>query len=168
MIKSKNQIITMKYLLLLVCIFFIIIIFRWVDFLVKNHYLQSGTYLELFNGYINIDKDSSSSSSIPKSEEFTKSSYSINNRTDMPYFANYSCDNWCGPPSKCLYTREQCSRDVDCFGCRKLTAKNNKISLNISDLGQSFMNTKGFNPSPSPEDILENEYMHFSLYNKEN
>jgi hypothetical protein len=30
----------------------------------------------------------------------------------------YSCSNFCGPKSQCAITREQCTSDVDCYGCQ--------------------------------------------------
>ena len=30
----------------------------------------------------------------------------------------YSCSNFCGPKATCLKTGEQCTSDVDCYGCQ--------------------------------------------------
>ena len=165
MIISKSKKTYTKYFLLFFCVFLLFLIFKWVDFLLKNHYLQSGTYVELFNGNMNV-----SSSYTSKIEDPTTIKYSTGHAIDMPYFTDYTCSNWCGPQSQCLLTRQQCSSDVDCGGCQDLNIKNNTKAIDIYNLGQSFMDIKGFNPRPSPEDILanDNKYIRFSLYNKGN
>jgi hypothetical protein len=37
---------------------------------------------------------------------------------DLPLTNIYSCQNFCGPTSKCAITGEQCFIDVDCKGCQ--------------------------------------------------
>jgi len=36
---------------------------------------------------------------------------------NLPINDPVSCKNFCGPKSQCLFTREQCTSDVDCSGC---------------------------------------------------
>ena len=36
---------------------------------------------------------------------------------NLPINDPVSCKNFCGPKSQCLLTREQCTSDVDCYGC---------------------------------------------------
>ena len=36
---------------------------------------------------------------------------------NLPINDPISCKNFCGPKSQCLITREQCTSDVDCYGC---------------------------------------------------
>jgi hypothetical protein len=38
---------------------------------------------------------------------------------DLPLNTTYSCSNMCGPLSRCAITGEQCTSDVDCYGCVK-------------------------------------------------
>jgi hypothetical protein len=171
MTKITSKKINIKYLLLIICFFLLILIFRWINFLTKNNYLKPGTHIELFNGTMDVNtSDSYTSLSKNKTDDSTKSEYITGKAIDMPYFANYTCKNWCGPRSQCLFTREQCTSDADCGGCQDLTAKNNMNSTksDIYNLGQSFMDIKGFHPRPASEDILENEYIHFSRYTKQN
>ena len=42
---------------------------------------------------------------------------------DMPINTTYSCNNFCGPNSQCAITREQCTSDVDCYGCQPIPTK---------------------------------------------
>jgi hypothetical protein len=37
---------------------------------------------------------------------------------DLPINNPISCKNFCGPKSQCAITREQCTSDVDCKGCK--------------------------------------------------
>ena len=49
----------------------------------------------------------------------------------------YSCSNFCGPKATCLKTGEQCTSDVDCYGCQPpIKPIGNKSSSNklISDI----------------------------------
>jgi hypothetical protein len=156
--KIIHKNINTKYILLVSSVFLFIFVFWWVNFLVKNNYLQKGTYLELFTG------NSNDNSNV---EQQNQSEYVTGHAVDMPYFADYKCKNWCGPLSQCLLTRTQCTSDVDCGGCQDIIKKNNTKSLDINDLGQNFMNNK-FNPIPANEDILKNEYIVFSRFTKMN
>jgi hypothetical protein len=36
---------------------------------------------------------------------------------NLPINDPVSCKNFCGPQSQCAITREQCSSDIDCYGC---------------------------------------------------
>lgn len=36
---------------------------------------------------------------------------------NLPINDPISCKNFCGPNAKCLLTGEQCTSDIDCFGC---------------------------------------------------
>jgi len=36
---------------------------------------------------------------------------------DMPINTTYGCKNFCGPQAQCAITREQCTADIDCYGC---------------------------------------------------
>ena len=37
---------------------------------------------------------------------------------NLPLTTTSSCKNWCGPMARCSITGEQCSTDVDCYGCK--------------------------------------------------
>ena len=36
---------------------------------------------------------------------------------NLPINDPVSCKNFCGPKGQCLLTREQCTSDIDCYGC---------------------------------------------------
>jgi len=39
---------------------------------------------------------------------------------NLPINDPISCKNFCGPKAQCLITREQCTSDVDCKGCKRI------------------------------------------------
>jgi len=42
---------------------------------------------------------------------------------NMPLTTSYGCNNKCGPKSTCYITGEQCTSDVDCYGCQRNISK---------------------------------------------
>ena len=43
----------------------------------------------------------------------------------------YSCSNFCGPKATCLKTGEQCTSDVDCYGCQPPIKSNGNKSISV-------------------------------------
>ena len=41
---------------------------------------------------------------------------------DLPLTTAYTCDNFCGPTSRCSMTGHQCLSDLDCPGCKPVSA----------------------------------------------
>jgi hypothetical protein len=85
---SKNQYFII-FLAVISVILFVAII-QWGDYLANN------VLLEPFN---------------PNANEYS-------HNVDLPINTSYSCQNTCGPASTCSMTGEQCTSDVDCYGCR--------------------------------------------------
>ena len=55
-------------------------------------------------------------------EENSTTSHTVN----LPINTTFSCKNVCGSLNRCLITGEQCSSDIDCYGCQpKKTITNN-------------------------------------------
>lgn len=49
-----------------------------------------------------------------------------NHNVNLPINTNFSCKNMCSSQSKCYITGEQCTSDIDCFGCKpKINIKRN-------------------------------------------
>ena len=171
MAKNKQPSKYFNFLLFLLCFFILFLLFRWVHFLLNRNYLQPGTYLELFSS---LSETYNTNTETDPNAIVVNNSYKVNythsNTIDMPPFSKYTCSNWCGPKSQCLLSREQCVSDVDCKGCKDLTALNNFYDDSSSDLGQSYMNkfTKD-NPKGANEDILcsvNNCNNSFATFNK--
>jgi hypothetical protein len=51
-----------------------------------------------------------------------------NHTVNLPINTNYSCENKCGPQAQCSITREQCTSDIDCYGCQVTTQFYDDIS----------------------------------------
>jgi len=175
-----------NFLLFLMCFFILFLLFRWIHFLLSRKYLQPGTYLESFtsadNIYITDSNNSTESADNTNNNtdinnnsapyDMYKANKKHNNNIDMSAFSKYTCSNWCGPQSQCLLSREQCTSDVDCKGCKDLTALNNYYDDSSIDIGQSYMNksTKDI-PKDATEDILsgvQNFNNSFAIFDKLN
>jgi hypothetical protein len=108
---SKLYLIIWSFILL----FFTIYIFNWGDYLIKNGYVvEQFTSLGPF-----VDTGSPST----------------NHTVNLPLTTTKSCQNMCGPNNRCSLTGEQCSSDIDCFGCNPYTKRfapeNSKLVTNI-------------------------------------
>ena len=93
-----------KYNLLLASffvLFLLIAIFQWIDYLIQNGYI-----LENF-------------ASMGPLADY--GSPSTNHTVDLPLTTTISCKNMCGPNNRCSLTGEQCSSDIDCYGCNPHT-----------------------------------------------
>ena len=71
-----------------VSLMLLVIIFRWIDYLVNNDYI-----VENF--------------------ESQDTSHTVN----VPLTTTQSCQNFCGPQARCAKTGQQCTSDIDCPGC---------------------------------------------------
>lgn len=80
-----------------------------------------------------------------KTESFENPESPLTSHTvDLPINTTYSCSNICGPQSQCSKTREQCTSDVDCYGCaplyKKIMTKQNISIIGQNDAGKLTMN----------------------------
>jgi len=70
---------------------------------------------------------------------------------DQPINTKFSCKNMCGPLARCSITGEQCTSDVDCFGCvPKYPQKNLGIEINFKGDNDAGKLTMGVTPTYSP------------------
>lgn len=95
-----------KLMLFIFSIFLVVIIFYWGDYLIKNNYIT-----ECFTS-MSSDNSSYANSQTYKNVELT------NHNVDQPINTTYSCQNMCGPLSRCSLTGDQCTSDIDCPGCQ--------------------------------------------------
>ena len=80
-----------------ISIILVIIIFKWINFLTSNNYI-----VECFtSGAISEKTDGATSHTV-----------------NLPLTTSYSCNNFCGPTSRCSITAQQCFTDIDCPGCQ--------------------------------------------------
>jgi hypothetical protein len=94
---SKLFLIIWSFILLFLTIY----IFNWGDYLIKNGYI-----VEQFTSLGPIVDNGSPST---------------NHTVDLPLTNTTTCQNMCGPNNRCSLTGEQCSSDIDCFGCNPHT-----------------------------------------------
>jgi len=83
-------------LLWILTILFIVLVMSYGIYLIKNGYIK-----ETFSSFAVTD---------------TGSPYTSHN-VPQPINTKFSCKNMCGPLARCSITGEQCTSDVDCFGC---------------------------------------------------
>lgn len=88
------------YILFLAIISFLLLrlSFKWIDYLFNNNYIVE-SFQQMYN----------------PSE---KTSEATSNTVDLPLTTTYSCQNFCGPTSRCAITGQQCFTDIDCPGCQ--------------------------------------------------
>lgn len=65
---------------------------------------------------------------------------------DLPISSPYTCSNFCGPQAQCAKTREQCTSDVDCYGCQPTYVKPNVEGHNVK--GNDDAGKLTFNQAP--------------------
>ena len=71
--------------------------------------------------------------------DFNSSLYSHN--VNLPINEPISCKNFCGPTSKCLLTGEQCTSDIDCYGCYSMSNKNNNKNCTSKNVNPYNLST---------------------------
>ncbi len=89
--------------LALISLILFMIIFKWTNYLVKNDYVYSNI-TENFDSNIGPIKDMGTPDTT--------------HNIDLPLTTTYSCNNFCGPTSRCSITGQQCFADIDCPGCQ--------------------------------------------------
>ena len=77
----------------------VVSIFNFVDYLTNNNYIIEG-----------FDN-------------------SINHTVNMPLNNTDSCQNLCGPNSRCSVTGQQCLSDIDCPGCQSIDSSQNTVTI---------------------------------------
>jgi hypothetical protein len=92
---------------------------KWTHYLVKNNYI-----VECFQ---------------------QATSHTVN----LPLTTTESCQNFCGPNSICSITGEQCTSDIDCYGCKKKTSISTKLSECVPGDNDAGKLTLGVTPQYS-------------------
>ena len=92
--KLINRMFAPKLMLIILSVLLIIVIYNWIHYLVQNNYIS-----ERFS-----QRDTGN----------PETSHTVN----LPLTTSYSCDNFCGPQSRCAITGHQCTSDIDCPGCQ--------------------------------------------------
>jgi len=88
---------------------------------------------------INIYEDFASDIQIVHDDNLPDTSHTVN----LPINTTFSCKNVCGPTARCYLSGEQCTSDVDCFGCQPYPKKEEIISNEVrgqNDAGKLTQN----------------------------
>ena len=80
-----------------------------------------------------------------------RNTYDVNKSStvDLPINTRYSCSNVCGPLNRCSITGEQCSSDVDCYGCQVTSESSFIHSNNVEPNNEAGKLTSSFTPTYS-------------------
>ena len=152
MFRNKNKGNVLKTLLLaFFSLSLLFLIFQWIHYLVKNHYIQ-GT----IKGTIKGTKDKESFENNAYRNDFdTQITRDIGmpnttHNVDLPLTTTYSCENKCGPPNRCSKTGEQCMTDIDCPGCQPYVPPlSDTASRNVPGENDAGKLTVGMTPNYS-------------------
>jgi len=111
----------------IMCLFLLIFIFNWSHFLSIHKYV-----VECFTN---------------QSNESNETSHTVN----LPLTTTYSCQNFCGPTSRCAISGQQCFTDIDCPGCQpNESSTSKKESAPIPGNDSAGKLTWGVTPQYSP------------------
>ena len=127
-----------KFLFALICLLFLLGIFKWINYLVINNYVKSSNLnIEGFDTNTQIIRDTGRSDT----------THNIN----LPLTTTNSCKNMCGPPNRCSITGQQCFSDIDCPGCEpQVPPLSPSTGENIVGDDDSGKLTVGVTPNYSP------------------
>ena len=114
--------------LLLVSLILLYIIFKMINYLVKENYI-----IECFTqGPV---------------QEGSNTSHTV----DLPLTTKTTCKNFCGPNARCAVTGQQCFTDIDCPGCQGTYSPSNSNKKDcIQGNNDAGKLTVGVTPTYSP------------------
>jgi hypothetical protein len=94
------------------CVFLFILILIWGQEIINKKLLCFKEGLQDYKGGSIIP--------YPKDATIDYNNYNsplYSHNVNLPINDTLTCHNFCGPKNQCSITREQCTSDVDCFGC---------------------------------------------------
>jgi hypothetical protein len=106
-----------KYTILYI---FVSILLFWIVIIYGSKIINNNSTKLLKEGLTDFEKYSEKVIPYPKDalinyNDVNSSLYS--HTVNLPINDPVDCKNFCGPKSQCLLTREQCTSDIDCYGC---------------------------------------------------
>ena len=81
-------------------------------------------------------------------EGFTDNNSAYSHTVNLPINDPISCKNMCGSQSKCVLTGEQCTSDIDCYGCQNMNNQRLKHDINVKPFDATGKLGLGLNYSP--------------------
>jgi hypothetical protein len=115
-------------LYIFICILLVVGLLKYYNYLSNNVFFVSDASLT------SLKESFSNQDGIFKDTDSPETSHTVN----LPLTTSYGCNNKCGPKSTCSITGEQCTSDVDCYGCQRNI---NKMPIYPS----SYIMKPGFN-----------------------
>lgn len=111
-----------KYTLIytIICLFLFWIMVKYGTYILNNFCLSKSLKEGLTNGLTDFEQYSQKIVPYPKDAIINYNDVNsplYSHTVNMPINDPVSCKNFCGPKSQCLLTREQCTSDIDCYGC---------------------------------------------------
>ena len=97
-----------KIILFVISLLMFIGIIKWGNYLIKTQKC----------GFKNKDKATIGGNQGFQNFSIDMGTPETNHNVNLPINTTYSCENVCGPLSRCSKTGEQCTSDVDCYGCQ--------------------------------------------------
>jgi hypothetical protein len=100
-------------------------------------------------------------------QNYTTETPLTNHNVDLPLNTYYGCENMCGPNSQCSITRQQCTSDIDCYGCQPISGPPSdnptKDVMGDNDAGRLI-----YNQNPRYSVLTTDIGTQATLYNKKN
>lgn len=134
LISTKNIKNVVNIILLVISVFMFMGIIKWGNYLIKTKQCK-GICKEGFDMYAQPTIDLGT----------PETSHTVN----LPINTTFSCENVCGPLARCSKTGEQCTSDVDCYGCQPKVYEPVYASKDIGGQNDAGKLTQGATPTYS-------------------
>jgi hypothetical protein len=118
-------------ILLVISVFMFMGIIKWGSYLIKYKPCVNGMK-EGFDMYAQPTIDMGT----------PETSHTVN----LPINTTFSCENMCGPLARCSKTGEQCTSDVDCYGCQPKVYVPDYIKKDVGGQNDAGKLTTGITP----------------------
>jgi len=118
-------------ILLVISVFMFMGIIKWGSYLIKYKPCVNGMK-EGFDMYAQPTIDMGT----------PETSHTVN----LPINTTFSCENMCGPLARCSKTGEQCTSDVDCYGCQPKVYEPAYTEKNVGGQNDAGKLTSGITP----------------------
>ena len=109
-------------------------IFMYIHYLTANNYISE-----------TFDTNTNTNTNIVNDRGLSDTNHTVN----LPLTTTYSCQNFCGPTSRCAVTGEQCMADIDCPGCNPYKQTNSVNTDSIRGNNDAGILTNGVTPKYS-------------------
>ena len=115
----------MRFIYTIFYTLFCIFLFWLIIYYVSNNFI----IIENFINSSNSNSNSNRPGTIYSQYDIDLTNHTVN----LPINTVATCKNMCGPKSQCYITGEQCTSDIDCYGCHGI------------DSAVNFQKVKGYN-----------------------